>query len=655
MTPVKLISIIGQNVRRNRKHFIFSAVGITVGVSVFSFFIALTFGVREEILNRIYPVDLIEVEPAKVSIGGAMSQVGRIDFDDEGVAQLDAFEGVAAVFPKLRSKFQATYKLGGQLFGENGVQFEAYFDGLDDGLLRDELEKRESNRSRTVKTRLHERYGRERKCYSSEDCSPGELCEGGACKPIAYFSQFTDRGEVIPCQDDAVCVDGSACYQGACRPSCDAETPCPEGLTCRQLPCQRNADCGRGTCQQGQCTVSACLQACADASACPLGTTCAPEACAQDDECLSGSCIQGKCALAGTCQHLRCQQTAKEVDIASNPVLRRGELPGLCEDGSPMPQGASCPPARCPYGTYCSVHTYFESGPLYRDRRGHGYCEQPIPAVLNPMVLEVFNLVLGSTMERAQLGSLDTLLGYEGSVTFGTSFYKEQVKDRTPVEKRITIVGFSNKALEAGITMPIDYVKRANARYKGKAATQEYDSIILQLANAEDLPGVMKGMDEANIDLSRRSAEADKFRTILQVAIAIFMIMASIILGIAAINISHTFLMVIFERRREIGILRALGATKMDVRGMFLGESVLIGLAGGLLGNGIAYGMSVVADLLARNYLSDFPFEPESFFFFRFDAMALSFGFAVFFSLLGAFFPANRAATLDPAETLTAN
>lgn len=655
MNPLKMLLIILQNVRRNRKHFVFSAIGITVGVSVFSFFIALTFGVREEILNRIYPVDLIEVEPAKVSIGGAMSQVGRIDFNQVGVAQMEQFDGVSAVFPKLKSKFQATYKLGGQLFGENGVQFEAYFDGLDDQLLRSELEKREVGRERTVKSKLQARYGRDRKCYSAEDCSPGEGCEEGLCKPIAYWSQFTDRGEVVPCQDDTVCVEGSQCIHLACRPVCNSETPCAEGMTCQQIPCNRDSQCGSGRCVSGTCSSGACLAACQDSTQCAPGTACVPAVCAKDTDCQSGACLSGHCSLAGTCQHVRCIQTAKEVDIASNPMLRRGEIPGLCEDGTPAPDKAACSPARCPYGTYCSVYSYFEPGSLFRDRRGEGFCEQPIPAVLNPMILEVFNLVLGSTMERAQLGSLDTLLGYEGGVTYGTSFYKEQVKDRTPVEKRITVVGYSNKALEAGVTMPIQYVQRANARYKGRNATQDYDSIILQLANAEDLPSVMKTMDQSNIELSRRSAEADKFRTILQVAIAIFMIMASIILGIAAINISHTFLMVIFERRREIGIQRALGATKMDVRGMFLGESVLIGLAGGILGNGIAVGMSMLADLLARRYLSDFPFEPETFFFFRPDAMALSFGFAVFFSVLGAFFPANRAASMDPAETLTAN
>ncbi|GEM_PF-430127 len=687
MTVRKMASIVFQNVRRNKKHFVFASIGITVGVSVFSFFLALTFGVREEILNKIYPVDLIEVEPSKVNIGGFKSQVGRIAFNNDGVGELQAFEGVTGVYPKLKSKFQATYKLGGQLFGDSGVQFEAFFDGLNDELLRTELREREATRGQTTMDELKIRYGRERKCYDSEDCSPGEECVQGFCKTISYWSQFEDKGEVVPCRDDSVCVAGSGCIQGACRPLCDStkpddepasqETPdstsadanatstdatpgtvatCYPGASCTQVACSRDQECGAGGCVSGFCSRSVCLRPCASSSDCPLGTTCAPNSCLNSSQCQSGECIQGTCSLSATCQHIRCQQNSKENEIAANPVLRRGELPGLCEDGTPVPEGGSCPPARCPYGTYCSVSRFFGSVGEFRwDRRGEGYCERPIPAILNPMVLEVFNLVLGSTLEQAQLGSVETLLGYEGSVSYGTSFYKEQVRDRVPAEKRIVVVGFSNKALEAGVTMPIDYVKRANARFKGGEATDDYDSIILQIANAEDLPDVMVKMEKANIELSRRSAEADKFRTILQVAIAIFMIMASIILGIAAINISHTFLMVIFERRREIGILRALGATKMDVRGMFLGESVLIGVTGGLLGNSIAVGMSLVADMLANRYLSDFPFEPESFFFFRPDAMALSFGFAVFFSLLGAFFPANRAASMDPAETLTAS
>lgn len=653
MNAGKLTAVVFQNVRRNRKNFVFSSIGITVGVCVFSFFVALTFGIREEILNRIYPVDLIEVEPATVNIAGARSNIERVGFNAEGKAVLTALAGVGAVYPKLRSRLQATYKLGGQLFGQNGVTFEAYFDGLDDTLLRRELKAREQGKTRSsVKSRLKERYGRQRRCYDTEDCSPGEVCTEGQCSEIEYWTMFRDHGEYLPCSSNLVCPEGYTCMQGQCRRLCDAEPGCSEEEVCQSLPCAKGSHCGSSSCQAGKCSTAVCVEPCSD-NGCRLGKECIRPTCFADEDCMEGRCVDGRCSLAGTCMFTRCMVTAKEKRINASPDLRRGELPDLCADGSEMRKGEECPPARCPVGTYCAVHTYFRPGKLWIDKRGEGRCEQPIPIVLNPIILELFNMVLGSTLDKTQLGTADTLLGYGGNVTFGHSFYKETVKDRTPVLKRMLITGFSNKALEAGVTMPMGYVKRVNARYKGKKATEQYDSMILELAAAEHLPEVMEKMEQFNIQLSRRSAEADKLRTILVVAIAIFFIMASIILGIAATNITHTFLMVIYERKREIGILRALGATKMDIRLIFLGESLLIGLAGGLAGNAGAWGLSKAADYLANAYIGDFPFQPETFFVFYSHWVAASFGFAVFFSIMGAFFPANRAASMDPARTLT--
>jgi putative ABC transport system permease protein len=71
------------------------------------------------------------------------------------------------------------------------------------------------------------------------------------------------------------------------------------------------------------------------------------------------------------------------------------------------------------------------------------------------------------------------------------------------------------------------------------------------------------------------------------------------------------------------------------------------------MGNGIAYGFSRVSDFLANRYIGDFPFQPDTFFHFELEWVLASTGFAIFFSLVGAFFPANRAAAMDPARTLT--
>jgi len=641
----RLFPVILQNVRRNKKNFVFASIGITVGVCVFSFFTALTVGVREEVLNRIYPVDLIEVEPASVNIAGARSDIGRIGFNDKGVETLESEQGIGAVFPKLRSRFQATYRLGGQLFGQGGVTFEAYFDGLDDTLLRKELRLGEETRARkSAVGALEEKYGRKHKCYDAQDCSPGEECRDGLCGEIEYWALFADRGEYLPCKDDEICADGYGCIHGQCRKTCGPTAPCDAGSECKSPACRTNTDCGVGSCEAGKCTISACFPTCA--GGCPIGMECIAATCLSDEDCADGPCLNGSCALASTCTQTKCVQNHKEAELLANPDLRRGAQ--IKSEIGNRKSEIGCPPT-----TYCSVHTYSHPGNLWKDKRGEGRCELPIPAVLNPIVLEIFNMVLQSTLDRTQLGTVETLLGYSGAVTFGHSFYKETVKDRTPVEKQILVVGFSSKALEAGVTMPMSYVQRANARYKGKEAAHKFDSMIIQLSAAEHLPKVMDKLDTYNIQLSRRSSEAEKFRTVLIVAIAIFFIMASIILGIAAINITHTFLMVIFERKREIGILRAIGATKLDVEALFLGESLLIGLAGGAMGNLAAYGLSAVADNLANRYIGTFPFQPDTFFHFQPVWLISSIAFAIFFSLVGASFPAARAANMDPAKVLT--
>jgi ABC-type lipoprotein release transport system permease subunit len=89
------------------------------------------------------------------------------------------------------------------------------------------------------------------------------------------------------------------------------------------------------------------------------------------------------------------------------------------------------------------------------------------------------------------------------------------------------------------------------------------------------------------------------------------------------------------------------------VRALFLGESVFVGVLGGVLGNLLAVASAWGVDRAAAAYLGRFPMKPDSFFLFEPRWLAAAVGAAVFFSLLGAFFPANRAAGMDPAKILS--
>jgi putative ABC transport system permease protein len=115
----------------------------------------------------------------------------------------------------------------------------------------------------------------------------------------------------------------------------------------------------------------------------------------------------------------------------------------------------------------------------------------------------------------------------------------------------------------------------------------------------------------------------------------------------------HTFFRTVLERRGEIGLMRAIGATPRDIRWLILGESTVIGLAGGLVGIGVGYGLMASVDWVFATQVSDFPFKPDTLFMLEGWMIAAALAAALASCWLGALLPAIRASRLDPAEALT--
>lgn len=118
----------------------------------------------------------------------------------------------------------------------------------------------------------------------------------------------------------------------------------------------------------------------------------------------------------------------------------------------------------------------------------------------------------------------------------------------------------------------------------------------------------------------------------------------SITLFVGGIGIMNIMLVSVIERRREIGIRLALGATPRDIRQLFLAESILLTLSGGI--PGILLGL-----LLARlvSYVWHWPFH-----FFILPPLA-GFTVATLTGIIAGLYPATLAAKLDPVESLRAN
>ncbi len=116
---------------------------------------------------------------------------------------------------------------------------------------------------------------------------------------------------------------------------------------------------------------------------------------------------------------------------------------------------------------------------------------------------------------------------------------------------------------------------------------------------------------------------------------------ASISLLVGGIGIMNIMLASVLERTNEIGLRRAIGAKKLDIRMQFMAEAVAISLAGGLIGVGLGYGISRAVAMFSgwSTIITG-------------GSIGLSFGVSSVIGLIFGIYPAVQASNLDPIECL---
>jgi putative ABC transport system permease protein len=198
-----------------------------------------------------------------------------------------------------------------------------------------------------------------------------------------------------------------------------------------------------------------------------------------------------------------------------------------------------------------------------------------------------------------------------------------------------------------------DYNSWLSGKRRDKRAG--YQNVLVKVDDRANVGAVVAAVKKAGY---LTFSAQDALNSINQAFVMIQLILGGIgavALVVAAIGIANTMTMAIYERTREIGIMKALGATNRDVLRIFLTEAGTIGFVGGALGVTVGWFVGFLVDLFVRTQLQN-PTAGEA----GRDAvittpiwlMALALAFATVIGLVSGIYPALRAATLKPLQAL---
>lgn len=188
------------------------------------------------------------------------------------------------------------------------------------------------------------------------------------------------------------------------------------------------------------------------------------------------------------------------------------------------------------------------------------------------------------------------------------------------------------------------------------AKEPEYSTIKLWVDDIDNVDKVQAQIEEMGFNASSMASVRNDLQGELNVIELVLGCLAAISLLVAAIGITNTMIMSIYERTKEIGIMKVLGCYISNIRIIFLMEAGMIGLLGGAIGTIISYIISAIMNSLGGG-LFEFMYGSSmggdsqvSIIPFWLVLLALAFSTSV--GLVSGFYPANRAVKISALEAI---
>ena len=192
----------------------------------------------------------------------------------------------------------------------------------------------------------------------------------------------------------------------------------------------------------------------------------------------------------------------------------------------------------------------------------------------------------------------------------------------------------------------------SEAKVKVDAEGADYTLARVKVTDESQLQAVrnqIEGMGYQVDSIADTVGQIDKIFLVFELVMGLF---GAIAMFVAALGSLNTLTVSLLERTREIGVMKALGATSRDIYRLFLVEAILIGMTGGiigvivgyLMGKGVNYGINYLASRAGGDQVEIF-YTPLWF-------IGAVIGIAFFVSVITGLYPARRAGRINPLDAL---
>lgn len=238
------------------------------------------------------------------------------------------------------------------------------------------------------------------------------------------------------------------------------------------------------------------------------------------------------------------------------------------------------------------------------------------------------------------------------------SIFGAQVKPLEPVEYKIVgvISGIRDFMYISNLEVGTNEVARKNGYASGEeyVETVGYQSLYVKAKDETSVDEISSRIIELGYDATNLEDVLTVFNTFFNIIPIIFTIVGAIAIFVAAIGIINTMVMSVFERTKEIGVMKAVGAKNYNILGLFITEAGLIGFIGGTFAVIVSTLLMLgVNSLLVSKVLPELGVEGiDNLFITPTWLIVITVVTSTIIGILAGLYPAIRASRLDPVKAL---